>query len=168
MANDCTPQVIIYHELNYRALYDWQFNADDLKEIEAKYGVDTATPVIVTEYGMMEDNGNPNTMLRYIARIENSKVYANQAYWLLADNFCNTCADYNTPNSAWWVYRWYAEMTGQTMKMTESDILHSYMGKAVLGFRAPRYRQFLGLGTVDNAENKIDLILCLCDVKIPI
>lgn len=162
-ANDCTPQVIIYHELNYRALYDWQFNADDLKEIEAKYGVDTATPVIVTEYGMMEDNGNPNTMLRYIARIENSKVYANQAYWLLADNFCNTCADYNTPNSAWWVYRWYAEMTGQTMKMTESDILHSDMGKAILGFRAPRYRQFLGLGTVDNAENKIDLLVSGAD-----
>lgn len=162
-ANNCTPEVIIYHELNYRALYDWQFNADDLKELEIKHGVDIDTPVIVTEYGMMEDNGNPNTMLRYIARIENSKVYANQAYWLLADNFCNTCADYNTPNSAWWVYRWYAQMTGATMEVTESDFFHSDLAKAILGFRAPRYRQFLGLGTLDNSAEKIDLLVSGAD-----
>lgn len=163
IANNCTPQVIIYHELNYRAIYDWQFNVDDLKKLEQQYGVDTQTPVIVTEYGMMEDNGNPNTMLKYIARIENSKVYANQAYWLLANNFCNTCADYNTPNSAWWVYRWYAEMAGQTMAVTESDILHSDIGKAIAGFRLPRYRQFLGLGTLDNEKGKIDLLVSGAD-----
>lgn len=162
-SNGCVPQVIIYHELNYRALYDWQFNADNLKQLEAEYGIDTQTPVIVTEYGMMEDNGNPNIMLRYIARIENSKVYANQAYWLLADNFCNTCADYNTPNSAWWVYRWYAQMTGQTMAVCESDILHSDVGKAIIGLRPPRYRQFLGLGTVDNDKEKIDLLVSGAD-----
>lgn len=161
--NNCKPDVIIYHELNYRSIYDWQFNADELRELEAKHGFDTDTPIIVTEYGMMEDNGNPNTMLKYIARIENSKVYANQAYWLLANNFCNTCADYNTPNSAWWVYRWYAEMTGQTMAMTESDIFHSDMGKAVLGLRLPRYRQFLGLGTLDNEKGKIDLLVSGAD-----
>lgn len=162
-ANSCTPQVMIYHELNYRALYDWQFHVDDLKEIENQYGIDTDTPIIVTEYGMMEDNGNPNTMLKYIARIENSKVYANQAYWLLANNFCNTCADYNTPNSAWWVYRWYADMTGQTMAVTEKNILHSDIGKAIAGARKPRYRQFLGLGTLDNQKGKICLLVSGAD-----
>lgn len=161
--NNCKPEVIIYHELNYRSIYDWQFNADELRELEAKYGIDIDTPIIVTEYGMMEDNGNPNTMLKYISRIENSKVYANQAYWLLANNYCNTCADYNTPNSAWWVYRWYAEMTGQTMAMTESDILHSDIGKAIIGFRLPRYRQFLGLGTLDNEKGKIDMLVSGAD-----
>jgi hypothetical protein len=116
--------VIIYHELGDRSIYDWESNYNDLLAIEEKYGVSTDTPVIITEYGRMQDNGNPNTMLKYIVRTEDTKVYSNQAYWLFADNLCSTCADYNTPNSAWWVYRWYTSMQGQTMKSEIKDILH--------------------------------------------
>lgn len=164
-ANGCTPDIMIYHELNYRSVYDWQYNVSDLKELEKKYGISEDTPIIVTEYGMMEDNGNPNTMLKYITQIEYSKVYADQAYWLLANNLCNTAADYNTPNSAWWVYRWYADMQGETMHAKISDILHSDIGKAVKEWRAPRYRQFMGLGTIaDNAENaKLDILVSGAD-----
>lgn len=161
--NDCVPQVLIYHELNYRSIYDWQFNVADLKELEQEFGVDTNTPVIVTEYGMMEDNGNPNTMLKYITQIEYSKVYGQQAYWLFANNLCNTAADYNTPNSAWWVYRWYTDMQGQTMRAEISDILHSDIGKALLQRRAPRYRQFMGLGTVNNEKNSLELLVSGAD-----
>lgn len=161
--NGCVPDVIIYHELNYRSIYDWQYHVQDLKETEAKCGLSQDTPVIVTEYGMMEDNGNPNTMLKYITQIEYSKVYAEQAYWLFANNLCNTAADYNTPNSAWWVYRWYSEMQGQTMNCEISDILHSDMGKAIIQFRAPRYRQFMGLGTLNNDKNGVELLVSGAD-----
>lgn len=161
--NDCVPDVLIYHELNYRSIYDWQYNNADLKNIEKELGVDENTPVIVSEYGMMEDNGNPNTMLKYITQIEYSKVYAQQAYWLFANNLCNTAADYNTPNSAWWVYRWYSDMQGQTMKSDISDILHSDMGKALIQFRAPRYRQFMGLGTLADDKNSIELLVSGAD-----
>lgn len=161
--NGCIPDVIIYHELNYRSIYDWQYHVQDLKETEAKCGLSQDTPVIVTEYGMMEDNGNPNTMLKYITQIEYSKVYAEQAYWLFANNLCNTAADYNTPNSAWWVYRWYSEMQGQTMNCEISDILHSDMGKAILQLRAPRYRQFMGIGTLNNDKNSVELLISGAD-----
>lgn len=161
--NSCVPDVLIYHELNYRSIYDWQYNASDLKELEKELGVAEDTPVIVTEYGMMEDNGNPNTMLKYITQIEYSKVYAQQAYWLFANNLCNTAADYNTPNSAWWVYRWYADLQGQTMRSDISDILHSDLGKAVIQFRMPRYRQFMGLGTINDAENNMELLVSGAD-----
>lgn len=157
-ANNCTPDVMIYHELNYRSIYDWQYHVSDLKELEKKYGISEDIPVIVTEYGMMEDNGNPNTMLKYITQIEYSKVYANQAYWLLANNLCNTCADYNTPNSAWWVYRWYTDMSGQTMESEISDVLHSDVGRAIKEKRAPRYRQFMGLGTITDEKDKIEIL----------
>lgn len=161
--NNCVPDVLIYHELNYRSIYDWQFHTADLKALETEYGVAEDTPVIVTEYGMMEDNGNPNTMLKYITQIEYSKVYAQQAYWLFANNLCNTAADYNTPNSAWWVYRWYADLQGQTMRSEISDILHSDIGKAIEQRRAPRYRQFMGLGTISDAENEIELLVSGAD-----
>ncbi len=161
--NDCVPDVMIYHELADRSIYDWEANVNDLKAIEEKYGIDTDTPVIVTEYGRMQDNGDPNTMLKYIICTENTKVYSNQAYWLLADNLSNTCADYNTPNSAWWVYRWYTSMDGQTMASEISDILHSDLGKALKEKREPRYQQFMGLGTISDETDKLDILVSGAD-----
>ncbi len=163
--NNCTPEVIIYHELGDRSIYDWEANVEDLYSIEEKYGISTDTPVIITEYGRMQDNGNPCTMLKYIVRTENTKVYSNQAYWLFADNLCSTCADYNTPNSAWWVYRWYTSMQGQTMKSEIKDILHSDLGKAVKEKRELRYQQFMGLGTITDEKYKLDILVSGADYK---
>ncbi|MCM1544260.1 MAG: hypothetical protein NC110_03075 [Ruminococcus sp.] len=157
--HDCVPDVMIYHELNNRSLYDWEANAAQLRELEKAFGIDPETPIIVTEYGRMQDNGNPNNMLKYIACCENSKVYANQAYWLLANNLCNTAADYNTPNSAWWVYRWYTSMDGQTMQVDVSDVLHADVGKAILQMREPRNPNLLGLGSITDAQDKIKLLV---------
>lgn len=161
--NGCVPDVIIYHELGDRSIYDWEANVQDLKAIEEKYSIDTDTPVIITEYGRMQDNGDPNTMLKYIIRTENTKVYSNQAYWLLADNLSNTCADYNTPNSAWWVYRWYTNMDGQTMSSEIRDVLHSDLGKAFKGKREPRHQQFLGMGTISDEKDKLDILVSGAD-----
>ena len=162
--NDCAPDVIIYHELAYRSIYDWTYNVDELREIEETYGLSSeTTPIIVTEYGQMEENGDPNAMVKYIAQIENSKVYANQAYWLVANNFCNTSADDNTPNSAWWVYRWYAEMEGETMQVSVSDVLHSDVGKAISEKRGLRYREFLGVGALDDDNATVDILVSGAD-----
>lgn len=163
--NNCTPEVIIYHELGDRSIYDWEANVKDLYSIEEKYGVDTKTPIIITEYGRMQDNGNPCTMLKYIVRTENTKVYSNQAYWLFADNLCSTCADYNTPNSAWWVYRWYTSMQGQTMASEIKDILHSDLGKAVKEKRELRYQKFMGLGTISDDTDNLDILVAGADYK---
>ncbi len=161
--NDCAPDVMIYHELSDNSIYNFSANVDDLKKIEAKYGIDTETPIIVTEYGRMEDNGNPNVMLRYITRIENSKVYANQAYWLMANNLCNTCADYNTPNSAWWVYRFYADLQGQTMAVKVSDFFHCDFKNAIKNRHEFRYKNFLGVGTLSDKADKLQLLVTGAD-----
>ena len=163
--NNCNPDVIIYHELGDRSIYDWEANVKDLYSIEQKYSVSTDTSVIITEYGRMQDNGNPCTMLKYIVRTENTKVYSNQAYWLFADNLCSTCADYNTPNSAWWVYRWYTSMQGQTMASEIDDILHSDLGKAVKEKRELRYQQFMGLGTITDEKDKLSILVSGADYK---
>ncbi len=161
--NGCTPEVIIYHELGDRSIYDWEANVADLKRIERKYSIDENTPIIITEYGRMQDNSNPNTMLKYIICTENTKVYSNQAYWLLANNLCSTAADYNTPNSAWWVYRWYTSMQGKTMASEIADPLHSDLGKALKEKRELRYQQFMGLGTLDDENSKIDILISGAD-----
>lgn len=157
--NNCVPDVMIYHELNdMRSIYDLQANVRELRTMEESYGISADTPIIITEYGIMEDNGNPNTMAKYIAQIENAKVYGDQAYWLLANNLCNTAADYNTPNSAWWVYRWYADMEGQTMNYRMQDMFHADVKKALKEKRELRYEQFLGIGSLSDEMDEIRLL----------
>lgn len=157
--NNCVPDVMIYHELNEMySVYNWQVNVEELRAMEERYGISADTPIIVTEYGIMQDNGNPNNMAKYIAQIENSKVYADQAYWLLANNLCNTAADYNTPNSAWWVYRWYADMEGQTMSYRMQDMFHADFKNAIRDRRPFRYKKFLGVGSINAEKDEIRLL----------
>ncbi|MCH5316809.1 MAG: carbohydrate-binding protein [Eubacterium sp.] len=157
--NDCVPDVMIYHELNEMySIYNWQVNVSELRAMEESYGISADTPIIVTEYGIMADNGNPNNMSKYIAQIENSKVYGDQAYWLLANNLCNTAADYNTPNSAWWVYRWYADMVGQTMNYRMHDMFHADFKNAIRDKRPFRYKKFLGVGSITDEKDEIRIL----------
>lgn len=115
--NDCVPEIMIYHELAYWSIPDWHLHVEDYRRIEKELGIDEL-PIIVTEYGTMEDCGNPTTMLHYIIAMEKSGVYGNMAYWRLANNLNDTAADDNSPNSNWWLYRKYAEMEGQLLEVT--------------------------------------------------
>ncbi len=156
--NACVPDVMIYHELGEYSIYHWQAHVNEFRATEEKYGISADTPIIITEYGKMEDNGNPNTMAKYITQIETSRVYADQAYWLLANNLCSTAADYNTPNSAWWVYRWYAEMDGQAMAIKMHDLFHSDLEKALREKRELRYKQFLAIGSLSDDKDEIRIL----------
>ena len=62
--------------------------------MEQELGVDPL-PVIVTEYGTMQECGNPAKMLPYVCAVERSGVYGNIAFWRLADNLNDNAADDN-------------------------------------------------------------------------
>lgn len=156
--NDCAPQIMIYHELNDSSVYHWQSHVDDYRSLEAKYAVDDL-PIIVTEYGRMQDNGLPGRMLQYITQIETSKVYGDNAYWRLANNLCDVAADDNSPNSNWWVYRWYTDMEGQTVSIKYHDLFKSNLGKAIKREAPLSSKGFMGLVTITDEEDKLE-ILC--------
>lgn len=118
--NNCVPEIMIYHELAWWSIPDWHKHVADYRRIEKALGID-ALPIIVTEYGTMEDCGNPATMLHYIIAMEKSGVYGNMAYWRLANNLNDTAADDNSPNSNWWLYRKYAELEGQLLEVTSKS-----------------------------------------------
>ncbi len=163
-AHGCMPDVIVYHELNDRSIFEWNRHVDALHEIERTLGIDEATPVIVNEYGMMEENGDPNAMAKYISVIEESGVYADQAYWLLANNLSNTCADRTAPNSAWWVFRWYAQM-GKT-RLAIQQGLPAYSEKVIRAesnFRSYRKYAVFGLAAANEKKDEIRLLLSGAD-----
>ncbi len=145
--NNCVPEIMIYHELAYWSIPDWHMHVEDYRRIEAKHGID-ALPIVVTEYGTMEDCGNPTTMLHYIIAMEKSGVYGQMAYWRLANNLNDTAADDNSPNSNWWLYRKYAEMDGKLLSVS-SKSQTKY-----------NYRERLdGIATLSKNEDTINMIV---------
>ncbi len=119
--NECVPEIMIYHELGFWCSVEWPKHVEDYRRIEKESGL-PELPIIVTEYGAMEECGNPAAMVRYIVSMEKTNTYGNMAFWRLANNLNDTCADDNSPNSNWWLYRKYAEMKGESLAVSTSAL----------------------------------------------
>ncbi len=155
--NDCLPEIMIYHELGVDSSATWTEHYEDYRDTEKSLGI-SELPIIVTEYGTMAECGVPDDMLKYIVKMEETGVYGNVAYWRLANNLCDTAADNNSPNSNWWLYRWYADMEGNLLQAKTIDILHSDFANLIKYNRKNfRYKDSSAIAT-DNGE-KLE-ILC--------
>ncbi len=162
-ANDCLPDIMIYHELGDRSSFYWQDHVDDYKQIEKSLGI-AELPIIVTEYGTMQECGAPADMLKYVVNIENSGVYGNVAYWRLANNLCDTAADNNSPNSNWWLFRWYADMDGNLLKSKIIDVMHSDFANVIkYNYDRFHYAGFTGIASMTEAKDEINVICGGCD-----
>lgn len=156
--NSCVPDIMIYHELNDYSIFFWQQHVRDYRAIEEELGI-AELPIIVTEYGRMQDNGLPGKMLQYITQIELTKVYGDNAYWRLANNLCDVAADSNSPNSNWWLYRWYADMEGKTPLIKYQDLFRSNFENAFIKRKAEYTSQgFMGVVSINENANQIDVI----------
>ena len=152
--NNCIPQIMIWHELAYWSIPDWHMHYEDYRRLENKYGIDELN-IIVTEYGEMEECGNPSDMLHYIIAMEKTGIWGNMAFWRLSNNLNDTAADDNSPNSNWWLYRKYAEMKGQQRLLVESKSMNEYDPQNRLD----------GLATLTNDGNTINMIVTGKDKK---
>ncbi len=161
--NGCLPDIMIYHELGITSSLFWQDHIDEYKEIEKSLGI-KELPIIITEYGTMEECGNPADMLHYVVAIEKSGAYANAAFWRLANNLCDTAADNNSPNSNWWLFRWYADMEGNLLKSKIIDVLHSDFANVIKYNRDKfHYSQLTGIASMTENGDKIEILCGGCD-----
>ncbi|MBQ8503569.1 MAG: hypothetical protein IJ491_04740 [Clostridia bacterium] len=157
--NNCVPEVVIYHELAWWSIYDWQAHVDDYRRIENELGIENDLPIVVTEYGEMQDCGNPAKMIHYITQIEKNGTWGQMAYWRLADNLNDTAADDNSPNSNWWLFRKYAEMEGNLLEteVTYDDASDLHDGDWRLGYK--------GIASINDSKDEIDIIVAGSDNK---
>ena len=156
--NDCMPDIMIYHELGEFSSYYWQDHIDEYREMEDDLGIDDL-PIIITEYGTMYECGAPADMVKYISAIEHSGAYANAAYWRLANNLNDTVADNNSPNSNWWLFRWYADMEGYLLNSKIIDIKHSDFENAIkYEYDRFHYKYFNGLASMTETKDEISVI----------
>lgn len=121
--NDCMPDVITWHEL-YQSdgdfMVSWDGHLEHYRSLEEQYGF--TRKVVVNEYAKFHDNGTPGQLIQWISRFENSKVYACLPFWYLANSLNELVADANKPNGAWWLYKWYADMTGDTVPVETYNV----------------------------------------------
>ena len=162
--NDCLPDVMIWHELGELSSEQMDLHVENYRILEEISDV-TPLPIIITEYGMMEECGNPARMFRYIRQIEETGVWGNIAYWRLSDNLNDNCADGVSPNACWWLYRWYADMEGTRMEKEVQDLFHADFKNALRDRRALRHKHLNGIGCLNGTKDRVDVLLGGADYK---
>ncbi len=156
--HDCMPDIMIYHELGEKSALLWQDHVEEYRTLEKELEIEEL-PIIVTEYGTMYECGAPADMVKYIAAIEKSGTYANAAYWRLANNLCDTVADNNSPNSNWWLFRWYTDMEGYLLDSEIIDPLHADIANVFkYGYDRFHYNNFNGFASISEAKDEITVI----------
>jgi hypothetical protein len=128
-ANNCLPDIIVWHELQNSFFTNWYSNYNDFRSIETSLGL-SHREIFINEYARSSgDLAVPGNLIQYIARFENSKVYAGLAFWhgigdlddLVANNNTSQSvpgSSLNQPDAAWYLYQWYGQMTGNTVQVT--------------------------------------------------
>lgn len=158
--NDCMPDMFVWHELagepNY-SIYWMEYRFNEFNEICDELGVERL-PICISEYGLMQTNGIPGESVKWISRLEASDVYGCVAYWRLANNLSEVVADDVTPNSNYWVYKFYAEMRGKELDVTEWDLMHSNIGNWLKGKYPLLNKGFIGTASFDEAESKFYIL----------
>jgi hypothetical protein len=111
------PNIISWHELSSSASIASDVNS--LKSIESSLGI-SARPIAIEEYATSSQVGVPGALVGYIAQFERSGVNnAELAFWNHYGTLGDTLTDTGgSPNAAYWLYRWYGQMSGNMVKVT--------------------------------------------------
>ncbi|CAM3477435.1 MULTISPECIES: hypothetical protein [Saccharibacillus] len=134
-ANNVLPDVMTWHELGNDFFTDWYKHYDHYRKVERDLRI-TERPISINEYGRPEwagaDLGNPGQLIQWMTRLENSKVDGMLAYWTAAGTLNDLITTNNQATGGWWLYKWYGELTGHTVKVTPPSLTGPLQGLAAL------------------------------------
>ncbi|SDP08049.1 Carbohydrate binding module (family 35) [Streptomyces sp. cf386] len=139
------PQVMTWHELGSGSLRDFQAHYDDYRSLEREAGI-VPLKINIDEYANRRDLSVPGQLVQWVSMFERNKVYANAAYWDAAGNLSGHVVRSNIPNGGWWFFRWYAGLTGDTVKVTppRADTIDTLQGLASLDTSRRQAQVLLG------------------------
>ncbi|GAA4081195.1 CBM35 domain-containing protein [Streptomyces shaanxiensis] len=139
------PQVMTWHELGSGSLRDFQAHYDEYRSLEREAGI-APLKINIDEYANRRDLSVPGQLVQWVSMFERNKVYANAAYWDAAGNLSGHVVRSNIPNGGWWFFRWYAGLTGDTVKVTppQADTIDTLQGLASLDTSRRQAQVLLG------------------------
>ncbi|MFG2133729.1 CBM35 domain-containing protein [Streptomyces sp. NPDC048751] len=146
------PQVFTWHELSSGSLRDFQGHYDQYRALEREAGI-APLKINIDEYANRRDLSVPGQLVQWVSMFERNKVYANQAYWDAAGNMDGNVVRSNIPNGGWWFFRWYAGLTGDTVKVTppQANTIDTLQGLASLDTSRRQAQVLLG-GSAGDAD----------------
>jgi len=129
--NNCYPEIITWHELQTDKLNSFASHLSHFRSLEQKYNL-PRREIVINEYAPQDHVSVPGKLVNWIALFEENKVSACLPYWHNAGNLNDLAADNNEPNGAWWLYKWYGDMSGETLKVESSTDRTQLYGLASL------------------------------------
>ncbi|NUR66834.1 MAG: cellulosome protein, partial [Streptomyces sp.] len=139
------PQIMTWHELSSGSLRDFQGHYDNYRALERELGIGPLR-INIDEYANRRDLSVPGQLVQWVSMFERNKVYANMAYWDAAGNLSGQVVRSNIPNGGWWFFRWYAGLTGDTVKVTppQPNTIDTLQGLASLDTSRRQAQVLLG------------------------
>jgi hypothetical protein len=130
--NGVLPDVTAWHELGDDFYTSWHNHYDDYRAIETALGI-SPRQITINEYGRFSgDLGVPGNLVQFVAKFEASKVDGCLAYWTTAGGLNDLVTRNNQATGGWWLYKWYGELTGNTVAVTPPAPGGSLQGLAAL------------------------------------
>ncbi|MFG2574040.1 cellulosome protein [Streptomyces sp. NPDC048481] len=152
---DVLPHILTWHELSPDALRDFQGHIDDCRSIERRLGI-APLRISIDEYANRRDQSVPGQLVQWVSLFERNKVHANQAYWDAAGDLSGVVVRGGVPNGAWWLFRWYAGLTGDTVRVAppRADAVDTLQGLASLDVSRRQVQVLLG-----GSDGDVDVVL---------
>ncbi|WP_205710904.1 hypothetical protein [Isoptericola sp. BMS4] len=149
-ANGTLPDIWTWHELGRENLATFRSHLAEFRQIEQEVGVGPL-PVNITEYAMRRDMSVPGQLVQWLSMFEDEKVDAQTAYWTFAGNLNDNMAKNNSANGAWWLLKWYADLTGETVELTPPalDAVDTLQGTATIDTEGRQATAIFGGGSED-------------------
>ncbi len=134
--NNCLPDIISWHELQVSCLNTMSSHIADYRSICSSLSI-PEVQIVINEYADYSDCGVPGRLVNWIARLEDNRVYGCLPFWHQANNLNDLASDSNDGNGAWWVYKWYGDMSGKTLSVSTQNT---------------SYDNFYALASIDEAK----------------
>jgi hypothetical protein len=114
-ASNTVPEVISWHELSGYSLVTGNVRA--YRALERELGI-SPRPISINEYATPDEIDVPSSVNHYVAQFEREGVRdAERAFWFEAGTL-NGLLYNNRPTASYWMYKWYADQTGNVVKVT--------------------------------------------------
>lgn len=158
--NGVLPDVMLWHELPTNQLEHYRANYETYRQTERDLGIEPI-PVNINEYAGRRDLSVPGRLVQWVSMLEDTKVDAGgQAYWDAAGNLSGNASQSNMPTGSWWMFKMYADMTGETVSFTPPvlNVTDTVQGLASVDENRRQAHVLLGGGDgdVDVVVNNID------------
>ena len=126
-ASGTVPDIISWHELDPRLANDLATHVTDYRALEKELAIGPLS-ISINEYGPPRDAAVPGTLARFVARLERAGVdTADLAFWHKPGRLADLLAPVEggrgpaieaEATGAFWVYKWYGEMSGRMLAVT--------------------------------------------------